>query len=59
VGEGGGFFLQSGESLPLVFKFLSFEASRQHRQLKNFSVTICKEDNQWIAGGFSLTVNMH
>ena len=58
IGENDTFFLHSGESLPLVFKFLSFDSTSSNKD-KIINVTICKQDNNWIAGGFSLLVQMH
>jgi hypothetical protein len=64
IGESNTFFLQPGDSVPLIFKFLSFQKEQLkvgHRLTKEklINITICKEDNNWIAGGFSLLVNMH
>jgi hypothetical protein len=64
IGENNTFFLQPGESVPLVFKYLSFRSEQPrtgqlHTKEKLMNITICKEDNNWIAGGFSLLVNMH
>lgn len=58
IGENGTFFLHPGESIPLIFKFLSFQKGNIQRE-KVVNVTICKEDNNWIAGGFSLLAQMH
>jgi hypothetical protein len=61
IGENNTFFLHPGESIPLIFKFLAFPKDRRHDQAREkvVNVTICKEDNNWIAGGFSLLAQMH
>jgi hypothetical protein len=64
IGENNTLYLQPGESVPLIFKFLSFHGEQAkvgnlYTKERLMNVTICKEDNNWIAGGFSLLVNLH
>lgn len=55
------FYLGPGESIPILFKYLSFrtlEGDASSRD-KVINVTIVKEDSSWIMGGFSLQVQPH
>jgi hypothetical protein len=62
IGEDNSFYLNSGETLPLLFKYLSFKRHTKEEKMgqrRMINVTICKEDNNWIVGGFTLIVQMH
>jgi hypothetical protein len=53
------FFLNAGESLPIVFKYLSFKHQMKNKEDIVINVLIVKSDNNWIVGGFSLKVEPH
>lgn len=57
------FHLNAGESLTLLFKYLTFTPVSGKfvgpYDQKLINVSIVKVDSNWIAGGFSLTVELH
>lgn len=56
IDESNCFYLSAGESIPLVFRYLSFSSSHSQKEI---AVTVTKEENHWIAGGFTLIVDSH
>ena len=57
VSDNGTFFLHPGEGVTLVFRYLRFAALAGGSEVVN--VTIVKEENNLMAGGVSVEVEMH
>lgn len=54
------FYLSPGENLTMVFKYLTFNsAPKYHSSNPIINVSIVKVDSNWIAGGFTLNVELH
>jgi hypothetical protein len=60
INDSNVFYLNPGEHLTLVFKYLTFQpVPKYHSQDILINVSIVKLDSNWIAGGFTLTVDLH
>lgn len=60
INDNNVFYLNPGEHLSMVFKYLTFKpVPKYHSEPILINVSIVKIDSNWIAGGFTLTVELH